>query len=115
MSNVDYQSGMSFGAARARAVSQDAQSAIADWESYANGLRNKLGAASESGIFTEAKLEAQTALLRRLEAELRRLSPGHELLNEGTQRQIKTKAMAETLEKHGYRYDTTNFTVSKIR
>ncbi|MGH8429197.1 MAG: hypothetical protein ACREUF_02230 [Solimonas sp.] len=102
------------GAARARDNRANAQ-AIDQWEAYSNRLKAQLDSATTKEVFGQASLDAQTAMLRRLEAELRRLDPNNPLLREENQRQVKAQVMADTLAKHGYRYDTKTYQVSKIR
>lgn len=112
MSWSDIQFGQQQGARRAN---QENTQAINQWEAYSNRLKGQLDSADQERAFGKASLDAQTAMLRKLEAELRRLDPNNPLLREETQRQVKTQVMADTLAKSGYHYDTRTFRVSKIR
>ena len=88
--------------------------AINQWETYSNRLKAQLDSATKEQVFGAASLDAQTVMLRKIEAELRRLDPNNPLLRVETQRQVKTQVMADTLAKRGYLYDTKTFQVSKI-
>lgn len=112
MNNID--SG-GFWVARARADRADSAAAIDDWEALSNRLKAQLEQATKKVIFTDAQVDGEAALRRKLEDELRRIDPNHELLRKDIQRQVKAGAMSTKLEQQGYRYDTKTFTVSKIR
>jgi hypothetical protein len=60
-------------------------------------------------------VDGEAALRRKLENELRKTNPNHELLRKDMQQQVKAEAMAIKLEQQGYRYDTKTLVVSKIR
>ena len=98
MGNQDYQAGLGAGAARARAISRDAEAAVAEWEDYARTLQQKL-------LNESVERRVSVDYVKALRAALADLAPNHPLLNEKSAVQFfeasRTKAYAE----QGYRYD----------
>ncbi|MGA4079916.1 hypothetical protein ACI2VA_08650 [Ralstonia nicotianae] len=113
MSSADYQSGLGAGYARTRAVRAESEAAISEWAAYCKQLEERLARAEEKAIFLDAQMDGEAALRRQLDAELRRIAPGHPLLDKRRQQDVKVNAISEALRQRGYDYDTETFRVSR--
>lgn len=98
MSNVDYQSGLTFGLARARATREDAESAIGEWASFSGKLENKL-------LNESVERAVSVEYVRELRKALRELNPAHPLLNDGVATKLFEQARVKAYEARGFQYD----------
>ncbi|SUX55049.1 hypothetical protein [Chromobacterium vaccinii] len=116
MSILDQQFGERLGEMRGQAAERaDRTRDNYAWQAFSNSLQARLEDAEESRVFVQAQLDAQTAMLRKMTDELRRLDSSNPLLNVESQKAYKAQIMADSLAKNGYSYDTLTFKVSKLR
>lgn len=115
MSILDQQFGERLGEMRGQSAERAARARDNyAWQAFSNKLQSRLDESEESKVFVQAQLDAQTAMLRKMTEELRRLDPSNPLLNSDGQKGYKAEIMAESLAQNGYHYDTKTFKVSKI-
>lgn len=120
MSYLDNQQGYFNGAAD---TARRYNATINEWEAHANDLQRRLNQASSNAeelakrkLFTQAKLEAQTALMETLKNALALIAPDHPLLQDPSRRKnIQADVMVKFLAQHGYSYDPQTDIVQKIR
>lgn len=116
MSILDQQFGERLGEMRGQATERSARSRDNyAWQAFSDKLQSQLDDSEESKVFVQAQLDAQTAMLRKMTDELRRLDPNNPLLDSDSQKGYKAQVMADSLAKNGYHYDTKTFKVSKVR
>ena len=98
MSNADFQSGLTLGIARARSARQDADSAIADWSSFASNLEGKL-------LNESVERAVSVEYVKELRKALRELNPNHPLLKDEVATNLFESARVQAYQQRGFQYD----------
>lgn len=109
--NQGFGNGAAAGFSAARATSNDADSAIAEWKRHSNQLKAKLAEAEKQAVYSSAREAGRDAQQKALRAALKALDPNHPLLK--VLPNIGGEAMVKAFEARGYDYDRSTETVRK--
>ncbi len=117
MSQMDYlmgqQQGQSLARVRAARDDNEVRETIAQWQGYADRLKEKVTEAEKKAVYNEADYVGEAAALQMALEELRRANPNSPLLDPDYRRNVKANAMVPTFAKYGYKYDPVTYKVTK--